>query len=80
MDNQGKNINIKGELLCFSVFSDQCWIFVLNDAKTSHNEIHAFGSEPCRLFQLALLAVFYGAFNSIFPATLMCSGHPYMGM
>ncbi len=27
-----------------------CQIVILNDAKASHNEVHAFGSEPCRLF------------------------------
>ncbi len=39
------------ELLCFSVFFDpkmllQYRIVMLNDIKASHNEIHAFGSEP----------------------------------
>ncbi len=29
-----------------------------NDAKALRNEVHAFGGEPCRLFQLALNAVF----------------------
>ncbi len=31
---------------------------MLTDAKVSHNEFNAFGSELCRLFQLALHAVF----------------------
>ncbi len=29
-------------------------------AKVSHNEVRAFGSEPCRLFRLALHSVFCG--------------------
>ncbi len=28
----------------------QCQILVLNDAKASHNEVHVFGTELCRLF------------------------------
>ncbi len=55
---------VKGELLRISAFSDlqlllQCWTFMLNDAKASHNEVHAFGSEPCRLIQLDLHTVFF---------------------
>ncbi len=68
------------ELLCSSV-SDllmllQCQILVLNDAKVSHNELHAFGSEPCRLLQLALHAEFYSEFT----VTLMRAGLPYIKM
>ncbi len=56
-----------GELLCFFIFSDllmllQCCILVLNKATVSYNEVHTFGSEPCRLFQLALHAVFQEVF------------------
>ncbi len=42
----------------------------VNDAKASHNEVRAFGSESYRLFQSALHAVF----SSVFPVTLMCAG------
>ncbi len=54
--------------MCYSVFSDlqmllQCWMLVLNEAKVSQNEVHAFGSEPCRLFQLAMYFVFYSVFK-----------------
>ncbi len=53
----------------------QCRTLVLNYVKVSHNEAHAFGSEPCRLFQLALHVVFYrDFFDSIFPVTLMHAG------
>ncbi len=38
----------------------------VKDVKVSHNEVHAFGSEPCRLFQLALHAVFNSVFLSVF--------------
>ncbi len=43
-----------------------------NDAKASHNEVHAFVSEACSLFQEVFLTVF----------TLMstCAGFPYMGV
>ncbi len=51
----------------------QCRILGLNDVQVSHNEVCAFGSEPCRLFQLALDAVFQEVF-------LMPSGLPYVGM
>ncbi len=34
----------------------------VNNAKASHTEVDAFGSEPCRLFQLALHAVLYNVF------------------
>ncbi len=54
---------------------------MLNDAKASHDEVHAFGSEPCRLFQSALHAVFYSVFfTSVFPVTLLRAGRPYMGI
>ncbi len=66
-----KHGTFKGELLCFSVFPDllmllQCQIPMLNDAKALHNEVRAYGSEPCRLFQLALQAVFQKVFTSLF--------------
>ncbi len=35
-------------------------------SEVSHNEVHAFGSEPCRLCQLALHAVFYSVFLTVF--------------
>ncbi len=44
----------------------QCQMLMLNDAKALHNEVHAFGSEPCRLFQLALHDVFYSVFLTLF--------------
>ncbi len=54
---------------------------MLNEAKVSHNEVHAFGSKSCRLFQSALNTVFYGVFfNSVFTVTLMCAGLPYVSM
>ncbi len=60
----------------------QCRLLVLIDASASHNEVHAFRSEPCRLFQLALHAVFYSVFLNCFqfPVTLMRAGPSYMGM
>ncbi len=52
--------------------------------RVSHNEVHAFRSEPCRLFQLALHNVFYSVFFFKlcfqFPVTLMRAGPSYMGM
>ncbi len=54
----------------------QCQILVSNDAEVSHNEVHAFGSEPYTLFWLVLRAVFY----SVFPVMSMFAGLPYMGM
>ncbi len=49
---------------------------MLNDAKASHNKVHAFGSEPCRLFHV----VFYRAFfNNVFKVKLLLVGLPYMG-
>ncbi len=66
---------------------------MLIDAKASHNEVHAFGSESRGLFQSALHAVFLSVFlfvgfcflflfffNNVFPMTLMCVGLPNMGM
>ncbi len=50
----------------------QCRTLVLNDAKVSHDEVHAFGGEPCRLFQSALHAVSYCVFLSVLTVTLMC--------
>ncbi len=38
--------------------------YSLNDAKASHNEVHAFGSESYRLFKLALHAMFLRWINS----------------
>ncbi len=66
----------------------QYQILVLNDAKASHDEVRAFRSEPCRLFQSAPHAVFYSVFcffffvffYSVFTVTLMCAGLPYMGI
>ncbi len=59
----------------------QCWIVVLNDAKASHNEVHAFRSEPCWLFQLTLHAVFEEGFATVFfPLTLMRAGPSFKGM
>ncbi len=60
----------------------QYQILELIDAKASHNEVYAFGSEPCSLFQLALHAVLQCFFNSVFPVTLMHPGPglSYMGM
>ncbi len=45
---------VKGELLCFSIFSDlqmllQSRQVVLNNAKASHNDVCAIVSEPCSL-------------------------------
>ncbi len=51
----------------------QCQILVLNNAKASHNEVHAFGSE---LYSLCFTVFFY----SVFPVTLMRAGLPYTGM
>ncbi len=51
-----------------------------NSAIASHNDVHAFESEPCRLFKLNLYAVFYSFFYSVFPVTLMRAGLSYMGM
>ncbi len=53
---------------------------MLNDAKASHNEVHAFWSEPGRLFQLALHTVFYSVFNSVFTVMLMRAAFPFMSM
>ncbi len=50
----------------------QCRILVLNDAKASHNEVHVFGSELCRLFQSALHAVFYNVFLTVFFQWCQC--------
>ncbi len=58
----------------------QCRTLVLNDAKVSHNEIRAFGSEPCRLFQSALLTVFQEVIFNPVTLTLMCAGLPCLGM
>ncbi len=41
-------------------------ILVVSNAKVSYSEVHAFGNEPCRLFQLALLGVFYSVFLTVF--------------
>ncbi len=57
----------------------QCCIVVLNDAKVSHNEVRAFGSELYRLFRLVLQAVFQKVFcfvflNSVVALASMCAG------
>ncbi len=46
----------------------------------SHDVVHAFGFEPCRLFQLALHAVFYSIFLSVFTAMYMHIGLLYVSM
>ncbi len=55
---------------------------MLNDAKVSHNDVSAFESEPCRLFQLSLHTVFNSVwvFLSVFPVMLMCAELPYIGI
>ncbi len=59
----------------------QCQRVVLKDTEMSHNEVYVFGSEPCRLMEWALQAVFCSVFSySIFPVILMHAGLPYMGM
>ncbi len=48
----------------------QCQIVMLNNAQVSHNEGRAVGSESCRLFRLALHAVFQEDFlNSVVTLT-----------
>ena len=42
----------KGDLFCFSLFPViyimlQCWIFILNVAKVSNNEVNVCKSNPC---------------------------------
>ncbi len=58
----------------------QCQILMLNDNKASHNEVYAPGTEPCRLFQLALHAVYCFFLISDLTLTLMPAGLPYIGM
>ncbi len=52
----------------------QCWIVMLKDAKASNNEVCAFGRKPCRLFHLALHAVFQEDFfnNSVVIQMSVC--------
>ncbi len=47
---------------------------MLNYVKVSNNELHAFGSELCRLFQLGLQAL------TVFTEMLLRAGLPCMGM
>ncbi len=58
----------------------QCWVVMLSNAKTSHNEVRTSGSEPCKLFQLALHTVFQEVFLTVFTVTLMRAGLPYKGI
>ncbi len=54
---------------------------MLNDAKMSHDEVCTFGSEPSRLFYLALHTVFHKVFfNTLVTLTSMHAGLPIIGM
>ncbi len=51
---------------------------MLNDAKMSHEEVCTFGSEPSRLFYLAVFHKVF--FNTLVTLTSMHAGLPIIGM